>query len=272
MMNSRAFGGLVWYSKCPIKPNIEKVMEREDFHSINKPRNDLRLPTKKSYKWSEQETNRLVELKQKYPNESWEFIGSLMEGRTVSACQFRWYVICRNQMNINAPLKWKVWTAEETSKLIDLKTSYYNESWKFIANLMGGSRSSIACQTIWYSKYRKLFKEQWTKNDLEKLTDLKSKYPEESWEFIASEMGRDVDFCLFLWDIRYKKQLGFNTHSSCKYWSEEDKKNLFELKTKYHNQSWEFIANLMNKTASDCRELWYYQEEQPHIVRLKFIG
>lgn len=226
--------------------------------------------------WTGEEKKRLLDLKSNYPNGSWTFISEFMEERSPIECHDMWNKIVHDK-TLNKGKSKQFWTEEEVNKLVQLREKYSRESWIFIANKME-SRSWISCR----DKYNKIVKKtnpeeirkRWTSEEMIKLINLKTKYPQETWTFISSHMeGRSEKSCIFFWYSKCKKNI---TQS---YWKKETIERLKFLRIKYPKESWAYISNLMDgPSAIDCESFWkggcrngnlWTNEEQSSLIHLK---
>jgi hypothetical protein len=153
-----------------------------------------------------------------------------------------------------------LWTKSDIEKLIDLDKKYKGD-YKTISNEIGKPTHSIwkklctirkkKTKPTQFKPLRKRKSSEWTEEDIKNLLDAIETHNKD-WGKISKEIGRSQRQCII-------KACKLENPSGRKPWTEEEKKQLLELKTKFKNKTWVFIAARMEgRTPSSCERCYHH--------------
>ncbi|KAK9719610.1 Myblike DNAbinding domain-containing protein [Basidiobolus ranarum] len=217
------------------------------------PKNKLPKGKRISYKWTEEDRQKLLTAVKTFGNR-WSHIAStLFPGRTPNSCY---------QMHLTLTNNFKKgpWSADEDETLRSLTSmEQYRGKWKVISEVLG--RSSACCYSRWQSRFKPDVKTgRWTEEEDLSLLDGVEKYGRD-WERIVKDIpGRSSRHAL----LRYDKFLNPNT--SRDKWSPEEDDLLLKGCQKY-GRSWTKISESIPSRTPFQLQARYDAHVNPKITK-----
>jgi hypothetical protein len=141
------YGRKNWNAVAALVPGRTRMQCLQRWHNVLDP-NIGRASTHRR-KWTADEDSKLKDAVQKYGDNNWVAIATLVPGRTKIQCYHRWRDTLDPSIGRGSGRTGK-WTADEDSKLKDSVKTHSGKNWGAIAALVPG-RTKMQCKNRWHN-------------------------------------------------------------------------------------------------------------------------